>query len=131
MTILDKKIKSKKPINNAREASRVLFKMILDHDREHFIVLNLNARNIPTSAHVIRIGTLNANLVHPREVFYQSVKQKAASIIVAHNHPSGGLEPSEADIRLTRRLQDVGEILGIEMVDHLIFDRRGNYKNLI
>jgi len=129
--ILDKKLYSKKPVNTQRDAHEYISKMVLDHDREHFIVLNLNARSIPISVHIISIGTINANLVHPREVFYQSIKRKACSIIVAHNHPSGGLEPSEADIMLTNRLKDAGKILGIEVNDHLIMDRKGDYKSII
>jgi len=129
--MLDKTLRSRKPINGAKEASKILSRMVLDNNREFFVVLNLDARNIPISAHIISIGTLNASLVHPRETFYKAIKCKAASMIVAHNHPSGGLEPSEADLLLTKRLQNAGEILGIEVVDSLVMDKAGNYRSII
>jgi DNA repair protein RadC len=69
---------------------------------------------------MISIGSLNASLVHPREVFEPAVKSLAAQIIIAHNHPSGDPEPSEDDIVITRRLREAGEILGIEVLDHII-----------
>ncbi|MFH0891642.1 MAG: DNA repair protein RadC [Candidatus Falkowbacteria bacterium] len=93
--------------------------------KEHFTVLYLNARNELIHKETISIGTLNANLVHPREVFYPAVEHLAASIIVAHNHPSGGVEPSAADLDLTLRLKDAGRLMGIEMRDHLIITQTG------
>ena len=66
------------------------------------------------------VGTLNANLVHPREVFEEAVKQNAASIILIHNHPSGDPEPSEDDLKITQRLVDAGKIMGIDVLDHII-----------
>ncbi len=88
--------------------------------KEHFVVLYLNARNQLIHKETISIGTLNASLVHPREVFKPAIDCLAASIIIAHNHPSGEVEASEADIMLTGRLADAGKLLGIELVDHLI-----------
>ena len=88
--------------------------------KEHFVVLYLNARNQLIHKETISIGTLNANLVHPREVFKPAIDHLAASIIMAHNHPSGGCEPSAADLELTKRLKEAGKLLGIEMADHLI-----------
>jgi DNA repair protein RadC len=72
---------------------------------------------------IITIGTLNQSLVHPREVFAPAVENRCASIIVAHNHPSGILEASKEDIQVTKRLQESGKILGIELLDHVIFTR--------
>ena len=131
MTSLSKKIYSQKKIDNAEKANEILKKMVLDYNREHFIVLHLNARNIATSAHIISIGTLNSTLVHPREVFFKAVREKSTYLIVAHNHPSGETEPSEADILLTERLKKAGELMGIEIMDHLIMDKQGNYKSII
>jgi DNA repair protein RadC len=88
--------------------------------KEHFMVFFLDTRNQETHRETVSIGTLNYNLVHPREVFEPAVKYLAAGIIVAHNHPSGCLEPSDEDISLTKRLVSAGKLLGIEVLDHVI-----------
>jgi DNA repair protein RadC len=88
--------------------------------KENFVALYLNARNQLIHKETISIGTLNASLIHPREVFKSAIDHLAASILVAHNHPSGSLEPSEDDLEVTRRLKEAGKILGIEIVDHVI-----------
>ena len=93
---------------------------IRDHKKEHFVVFFLDTRNQQIQREVISIGTLNANLVHPREVFEPAIKCSAAQIIVCHNHPSGNPEPSDEDLAITRRLQEAGKILGIEVLDHVI-----------
>lgn len=110
-------------INSARDAMAQLLEL-RTAKKEHFVVLYLNARNQLVHKETISIGTLNASLVHPREVFKPAIEQLAVSIIVAHNHPSGGAEASEADIMLTKRLREAGECLGIEVVDHLIITER-------
>ncbi|MBI2459779.1 MAG: JAB domain-containing protein, partial [Parcubacteria group bacterium] len=69
---------------------------------------------------VISVGTLNANLVHPREVFEPAIYQTAAQILIAHNHPSGDIKPSDDDLAVTKRLLEAGKILGIEIIDHVI-----------
>lgn len=109
-------------INSAKDAVAQL-QELRTAKREKFIVLYLNARNQLIYKKVISIGTINANLVHPREVFEPVFGRPCASIIVAHNHPSGGTEPSEADLELTKRLKEAGKILGIEMVDHIIITK--------
>ena len=106
-------------INSAKDAVAQL-QELRTAKKEHFIVLYLNARNQLIHKETISIGTLNASLVHPREVFKPAIECLAASIIVAHNHPSGGCEPSEADVMLTGRLSDAGKLLGIELRDHLV-----------
>ncbi len=106
-------------INSAKDAVAQL-QELRTAKKEHFVVLYLNARNQLIHKETISIGTLNASLVHPREVFKPAIEHLAASIIVAHNHPSGGVEPSEADLELTKRLGDAGRLLGIEVVDHVI-----------
>lgn len=96
-----------------------------DKQKEYFLLLLLNTQNEIISQEAVSIGTLNASLVHPREVFRSAIKAGCASIIVAHNHPSGSLEPSMEDLQITRRLQDAGKLLGIELVDHVIISKQG------
>jgi len=106
------------------EAAYKIFKHAmkkLDHEREHFICACLNTKNTLKSLNIISIGTLDANLVHPREVFYAAIANRSAAIIVAHNHPSGDPTPGQCDIDITLRLKASGEILGIEVYDHIIF----------
>lgn len=91
--------------------------------KEHFVVLYLNARNQLICKEIISVGTLNANLVHPREVFKPGIDYLAASIIIAHNHPSGGAEPSDNDLTTTNRLKEAGKIMGIEVIDHIILTK--------
>lgn len=91
-----------------------------DHKKEHFVVFYLDARNQEMKRETISVGTLNANLVHPREVFEPAIQHSAAQVIIAHNHPSGDPEPSQEDIALTKRLVESGKILGIEVIDHVV-----------
>ncbi len=93
--------------------------------REHFLVFYLDARNRVGRSEVVSIGTLNASLVHPREVFGPAVRDPAASIVLSHNHPSGDTSPSDDDVAITRRLISAGEILGIAVLDHVIVGARG------
>lgn len=93
-------------------------------NQEHFVALFLNTKNQIIHRQTIFIGSLNASIVHPREVFREAVKRSAASIIVAHNHPSGDPTPSQEDINVTRRLAESGKMIGIELLDHLIIGDR-------
>lgn len=111
-------------INSAKDALAQL-QELRTAKKEHFVVLYLNARNQLIHKETISIGTLNASLVHPREVFKPAIDNLAASIIVAHNHPSGECEASEADVLLTGRLGDAGKLFGIELIDHLIITENG------
>lgn len=95
-------------------------KDIRDNKKEHFVVFFLDARNQEIKREIISIGSLNASLVHPREVFEPSIRYSAAQIIVAHNHPSGDPDPSEEDLVITKRLVSAGKILGIDIIDHII-----------
>lgn len=88
--------------------------------KEHFVVFYLDSRNQEIQREVISIGTLNESLIHPREVFEGAIKNNASSIIVAHNHPSGQLEPSQDDVEVTKKLVHAGKILDIKLVDHII-----------
>jgi DNA repair protein RadC len=98
---------------------------IRNKTKEYFVAFFLNARNCIIRRDIVSIGTLNASLVHPREVFKPAIEQSAASVIFIHNHPSGDPSPSEDDIKLTKRLVSAGEILGIDVLDHIIITRTG------
>ena len=93
--------------------------------REHFLVLLLNARHEVMAKETVSVGSLNASIVHPREVFKPAVLASAASIVLVHNHPSGDPEPSEEDLSITKRLVEAGELLGIGVLDHVIVASRG------
>ena len=95
-------------------------RFIRDLKKENFVAIFLNARNQVIKTDTISMGSLNASLVHPREVFAPAVGISAASVILAHNHPSGDVTPSKEDISLTKRMVQAGQIMGIEVVDHLI-----------
>jgi DNA repair protein RadC len=104
---------------------KAIRKGLRDKTREHFKLVLLNTRNKIIGISTISVGTLNASLVHPREVFKDAVSHSAASIILAHNHPSDDPEPSDDDLSLTRRLADAGRLMGIEVLDHIIITRNG------
>ena len=111
-------------ITNCQDVLKSI-KPFVRSDRELFIGLYLNARNQVIAHNVISIGTTNTSLVHPREVFKPAIIKNACGVIVAHNHPSGGADPSEADLEITKRLTDAGKILGIELLDHIIITPNG------
>jgi DNA repair protein RadC len=90
-------------------------------DKEYFKVVMLNVKNRVISVENISIGSLNSSIVHPREVFKPAIKRSSAAVILVHNHPSGDTTPSREDIEITRRLVEAGKILGIEVLDHIIF----------
>ncbi|MFH1900337.1 MAG: DNA repair protein RadC [Patescibacteria group bacterium] len=113
-------------INNAKDAMAQL-QELRTAKKEHFVVLYLNARNQLVHKETISIGTLNASLVHPREVFKPAIDCLASNIILAHNHPSGDVEASEEDIELTRRIKRAGDIIGIEVIQHIVISNN-NYK---
>jgi DNA repair protein RadC len=95
--------------------------------QEHFLCLTLNGAHEVIKSHVVTIGILNRTIVHPREVFYRAIKDNAAAIIIAHNHPSGRTVPSPEDEELTRRLKEAGEIMGIPILEHLIITKKNGY----
>jgi DNA repair protein RadC len=94
-----------------------------DKTREHLMAIYLNARNEMIYKKPMFIGTLNANLVHPREIFQEALKQNAASVILVHNHPSGDPEPSEDDLTITKRIIEAGKTMGIDVLDHVIITK--------
>lgn len=93
--------------------------------QEHFLSICLNGAHEVLSVNVCSIGLVNRTLVHPREVFGEAIRQRATAILVAHNHPSGNLEPSIEDMDVTKRLKQAGDILGIKVLDHLVFSEDG------
>ena len=95
-------------------------------EREHFVAVYLDGRNNVKGVSVISIGTLNASLVHPREVFRPAIVAGAAAVIISHNHPSGDITPSVEDKDATVRLRKAGELLGIALLDHLIINDSGD-----
>ncbi|HTK70018.1 MAG TPA: DNA repair protein RadC [Candidatus Eisenbacteria bacterium] len=92
-------------------------------NREHFVGFYLNSRNQVLRREIISIGSLNASIVHPREVFIPALAVSAASLILAHNHPSGDPSPSEEDLAITRRIAESGRLLGVELLDHVVVAR--------
>ncbi|HEX2966673.1 MAG TPA: DNA repair protein RadC [Syntrophorhabdaceae bacterium] len=96
---------------------------ISDKRKEHFKLLILNTRNRIVAITDVSTGTLSSSLVHPREVFRDAIEHSGSSVVLAHNHPSGNPEPSEEDLRITRRLADAGRIIGIEVLDHIIIGK--------
>lgn len=110
--------KNFKRISSPEDVFKLVKAKIKDYKKEHFYILALNTKNSVVCE--ISVGTLNASLVHPREVFIEAIKNRANSIILVHNHPSGDLTPSEDDIKITKKLVEGGKILGIEVLDHVI-----------
>lgn len=104
---------------------QLVFPRLKNELREHFVAVYLNARNNVLSQETISVGSLNASIVHPREVFRPALLHGAAALILAHNHPSGDSEPSEEDRAITRRLHEAGKLLGIELLDHVVVARGG------
>lgn len=108
------------PIISSPEAALDQLGDIRNQKKEYFVALYLNARNELIHKEIISIGILTRSLVHPREVFAPALTHSAASILIAHNHPSGDTSPSEDDLVVTKRLREAGELLGIALYDHLI-----------
>ena len=110
----------KKRISSPTDAYKILNEFIGDTDREHFIVLLMDARNTVRGIHIASIGSLNAAIVHPREVFKSAILANSAGVILCHTHPSGDTAPSSEDLALTSKLVKAGELLGIAVFDHII-----------
>jgi DNA repair protein RadC len=101
-----------------------------DRKQEHFLCATINGANEILNIRVVSIGLIDRSPVHPREVFADALADRASAVIVAHNHPSGGLEPSPSDIAITSQLKAAGAIVGIELLDHIIFNRGGYFSFL-
>lgn len=117
-------IRTRKPIEGQSDCERLLRPYFRDLDREHFVILLLDSRHRPSGMNVVSVGTLDMSVVHPRETFKVAILASAAAIILAHNHPTGETSPSREDLELTRRLIDAGRMLGIPVLDHLIFGEK-------
>ena len=121
----------KKPkIRSARRAVEVAKSLVTDFDKEYVVGLYLDAENTIKRAEVIGIGTLTATLIHPREVYKPAIKHSAAGLVLLHNHPTGGVKPSNEDIKVTKQMKKAGEILSIPLLDHIIFCRTNDYYSL-
>lgn len=110
-------------IRRGKEAFEYIRSTASDLDREHFYIVHLNSRSEVIGKDVVSIGSLDATIVHPREIFRNSIKRSAASIVLVHNHPSGDPAPSDDDLNITRRLVEAGRLLGIHVADHIIIAR--------
>ncbi|MGY5484137.1 JAB domain-containing protein [Paenibacillus sp. ALE2] len=112
-------------VHKPEDTVQLFREFIGDCDRESFCILTLSTKNQPLALQQVSLGTLNSSILHPREVFKFSILSNAASIIACHNHPSGDPTPSSEDISMSRRLQKSGELLGIELLDHIILGQDG------
>lgn len=110
----------KKSITNPEDAVKLVRNRLKDKKKEYFLAILLDSRNQPITVAQISVGSLNASIVHPREVFKEAISASAASLILVHNHPSVDAAPSEEDIQITKRLKESGEIMGISVFDHII-----------
>jgi len=117
-------------IKSPSDAAAMMREFLEDADREHLCVVCLDTKHQPTAVHTASVGTLNATAVHPREIFKVAVLSNSAAVILVHNHPSGRPEPSHQDLEVTRRVSRAGEILGIEVLDHVIIGSGGRYVSL-
>jgi DNA repair protein RadC len=118
--------KSNITIKGSQHVARVFLDLLalednIDQDKEHFYVMHLDVKSRVKMVELVSLGTLDSSLVHPRETFRRAIVAGSASIIVAHNHPSGEVEPSDADTKTTKWLLEAGQLLGITLNDHVIF----------
>ena len=120
---LKEKIPKKIKLTSPEKVVDYLKQKLGKHKKEYFLILSLDSRNNLIKTDTVSIGSLNANIVHPREVFRDAIRASAASIILIHNHPSGDLTPSEKDLETTKALVEIGRMLKIEVVDHIIITK--------
>ena len=118
---------SRPVVDNAKTAAGLVPATVRVAQKEHFLILCLNARRQLVHSETVSVGTLSASLVHPREVFFPAIAHSAAAVIAVHNHPSGDPTPSSEDRDVTRRLQRAGELLGIPLADHIIVSESGYF----
>ena len=109
-----------KKIYQPSDVAKIACEYLKDLDREHFILICVDTQHKVNALHTVSIGSVNASIVHPREVFKVAILANATSIFVAHNHPSGNCTPSTEDQTVTKRIQNAGELLGIDLIDHII-----------
>ncbi len=107
-----------------------LIRHLSDRKQEHFLCISLNGAHEVIATRTVSVGLVNTTQVHPREVYADPITDRASAVIVAHNHPSGNLDPSREDMAITKKLKAAGETLGINLLDHIIFSARGYYSFL-
>lgn len=120
----------KKKITGPSDAAEIATHFIGDDDREVFLVMCLNTQNEVVAVHRCHVGSLNSSVVHPRDVFKSAILNNSFSIVVAHQHPSGMILPSDADKDVSKRLYDAGKLIGIEVLDSLIVNDAGRFYSL-
>ncbi len=108
-------------IRSPEDVRKLLLERLRFEEREHFFTVLLNTKNHCLGIEEVSVGSLNSSIVHPREVFRAAIRRSAAALIIAHNHPSGDCTPSREDLEVTRRLTEAGRLLGIDVLDHVIF----------
>lgn len=118
---------SSEPVNRPSDAVRLVRELLQSYDREAVVIVNLDTRAKPINFNIVSVGTLNASLAHPREIMKSAVLSNAASVMLIHNHPSGSIEPSADDIRLTNNMYSVCRILEIPLRDHIIIGDHERY----
>jgi len=118
------------PVHDPKDAARIAARALPSTTEEHFLLLCLDARHRLIRAEEVSKGTIDASLAAPREIFRAALTRNSAAVILAHNHPSGDPEPSPDDLTTTKRLRDAGELLGVEVVDHLILGHDGRFVSL-
>lgn len=109
---------------------KYLYPKVIGHKKEMFFLMMLNTKNCLIKEEIVSMGSLNANIVCPREVFKPAIVNSAATIVVAHNHPSGDTVPSHNDVDITRRIAETGKMIGIEVLDHVIVGGTGGYLSM-
>lgn len=117
-------------VRSPEDGAKIASRFIGRDDREVFFVICLNTKNHVVAVHRCHVGSLNSSIVHPREVFKSVILNNAASVIVAHQHPSGDPTPSMEDINVTKRLVEAGKLLGIEVLDHLVVNNDNSFTSL-
>ncbi|WDF04101.1 RadC family protein [Shouchella hunanensis] len=120
----------KRVIASPDDAVQIVADDLIGIHQEHFVVLYLNTKNYVIKQKTVFIGSLNASIVHPREVFKEALRTSSAAVICLHNHPSGDPSPSPEDISVTKRLNEAGRILGISLLDHIIIGDETHYVSL-
>ena len=117
-------------IKRPDQVAAYLRRRLADDSREHFVAIYLDGRHRPIADRIVSIGTATASLVHPREVFQPAVALGACGLIIAHNHPSQDPAPSAEDRNVTKRIAEAGQLLGIPLLDHVIWTQRGAFESL-
>ena len=119
------------PITEPRNFVHLANRIVTDDAREHFLALYLDGRSRPIGHSIVSVGTATASLVHPREIFQPAIMLGAVSLVIGHNHPSGDARPSREDETVTKRVQDAGNVLGVRLLDHVVWAREGGFHSFM